>query len=112
MTGAFPLHHMTGAVTHVGLAAVGPASVVAHFGRLHGLAQGDGVGLVLFIHILAVIVLRLAVLKSKRGRYGNANRIRGDLQDPRPRFDSGSLPFVFISTDKSIYLLKTKGIPE
>lgn len=57
---------MTAAVTHVGLAAIGSASIVAHFGRLHGLTQGDGVGLVLFIYVLAIIVLRLAVLKNKK----------------------------------------------
>lgn len=57
---------MMGAVTHIGLAAIGSASIAAHFGRLHGLTQGDGVGLVLFIYVLAIIVLRLAVLKKKK----------------------------------------------
>lgn len=55
---------MMGAATHVRLAAIRSASVTAHFGRLHRLSQGDGVGLVLFIDILAVVVLRLAVLKE------------------------------------------------
>lgn len=52
--------------THVGLAAVGSASVAAHFGRLHRLSQRDGVRLVLFVHVLAVVVLRLAVLHHQR----------------------------------------------
>lgn len=56
---------MMGAATHVRLAAIRSASITAHFGRLHRLSQGDGVGLVLFVHILAVVVLRLAVLKEE-----------------------------------------------
>lgn len=51
-----------GTLTHVWLAAVSSASITAHFGWLHRLPQGDGVGLVLFIHILTIIVLWLAVL--------------------------------------------------
>lgn len=57
----------TASFTHVWLAAVGSASVAAHFGRLHGLSQWDGVGLVLFVHILTVIVLWLAVLDNLNG---------------------------------------------
>lgn len=60
---------MMGAVTHIGLAAIRSASITAHFGRLHGLSQGDGVGLVLLIDILAVIVLRLAVLNNEKKRH-------------------------------------------
>lgn len=55
-----------GAVTHIGLAAIGSASITAHFRRLHRLTKGDGVRLVLLIYILTIIVLRLAVLKNKR----------------------------------------------
>lgn len=50
-------------VTHVRLAAVGSASVAAHLGWLNRLSQRDGVGLILFIHLLTVVVLWLAVLK-------------------------------------------------
>lgn len=52
-----------GSLTHIRLAAVCSASVTAHFGGLDRLSQGDGVGLVLFIHILAIIVFLLAMLK-------------------------------------------------
>lgn len=66
--GGVSLGEMPGAVTHVGLAAVRSASVAAHFGRLHRLTQGDGVGLVLFVYVLAVVVLRLAVLNRKHSK--------------------------------------------
>lgn len=59
--------HDTVSFTHVWLAAVRSASVAAHFGRLHRLSQWDGVRLVLFVHVLAVIVLWLAVLDHERG---------------------------------------------
>lgn len=63
---------MMGAATHVRLAAIRSASVTAHFGRLHRLSQGDGVGLVLFIDILAVVVFRLAVLKEQENNIRTA----------------------------------------
>lgn len=61
--------HRKGASTHVWLAAVCSASVAAHFGRLYRLSQGDGVRLVFFIHVLAVIVLWFAVLSKKHKRF-------------------------------------------
>lgn len=57
-----------GALTHVWLAAVRSASITAHFGWLHRLSQRDGVWLVFFVHLLAIIVLLLAVLdKTQEG---------------------------------------------
>lgn len=64
---------MMGVVTHIRLAAIRSASITAHFGRLHGLTQGDGVGLVLFIYFLAIIVLRLAVLNDDKREGGGTH---------------------------------------
>lgn len=50
-------------LTHIRLAAVGSASIAAHFGRLHGLSQRDGVRLVLFIHFFTIIVFWLVMLE-------------------------------------------------
>jgi len=59
--------------THVWLAAVGAATVAVHLGGLDRLAQGDGVGLVLAVHVVAVVVLlRFAVLRDGGGRDRNA----------------------------------------
>lgn len=115
---------MTAAVTHVGLAAIGSASVAAHFGRLHGLTQGDGVGLVLFVYVLAVVVLRLAVLNNKNKKINimtaqNVFRLPHQTHQRSPLseiYEHGALGTAlgkfpgFKYTHPSIYLLKTKYV--
>lgn len=107
-------YEMMGAVTHIGLAAIGSASIAAHFGRLHGLTQGDGVGLVLFIYVLAIIVLRLAVLKKKKKNniMTAPNVFRSPhqqhqgvntLQERSPRYDFGEVS-LFLRTLTSQYI--------
>lgn len=96
---------MTAAVTHVGLAAIGSASIVAHFGWLHGLTQGDGVGLVLFIYVLAIIVLRLAVLKNKNKKI-NIRTAPNVFRSPRQTHQSINtlLCLRFMSTEPWVRL--------
>lgn len=44
----------TKGVTHLWLQPIGSSSIAAHLGGLDGLAQGDGVGFVLLVHLLTV----------------------------------------------------------
>lgn len=54
--------HCCHGATHVWLEAIGSASVADGPGRLDRLAQGDGVRLVLLIHLLTVVQLWLTLL--------------------------------------------------
>lgn len=54
-------------VTHLWLQPIGSSSVAAHLGGLDGLAQGDGVRLVLLVHLLTVQGLWLTRLKRGCG---------------------------------------------